>query len=987
MNAAVRLLGEPHWEQDGRSLALPQEGPLWLIAFLACREEQVAREELLEVLYPDIEPGTARNRLRQLLHRARALPWTAGIEADAHGLRWSADCDVREFRRAFTHGDWAEAVQLYRGTFLENCRVHDSPELESWLDSERENLQAAWRDAALNRAAELHRAGAFTSAMPILEHTLELDPYAEEAVQAYLKSAAESGQPARAARVYGAFRSRLERDLGLEPEPATVQLFEALPDVGPRDASLPESTKTDAPVTAVLEARPTVAPRGSRAALTSFVGREAELAAIGDRLAQADCRLLTVVGSGGMGKTRLALEVAEARRATHSEVWFVPLETASSNAMVVSMIAQALGVALWATGDPRTQLLEALQHRNGLIVLDNFEQLLTLEARVDTLAFVHEVLETAPRVKLLITSRHRLELQSEWVVPLEGLESPTSGTLEAARRSSGARLFVERASRARPGFALSGANAAAVARICRWTDGLPLGLELAAAWVGTLEPEEIAAELEATTDLGSESAADRPARHHSLRAAFEHSWRLISHEERDALARLSVFRGGFERAGANSVAGASLRTLMGLVNKSLLRRDLEGRFAMLEVIRQQAAEVLQRTPQLEAAARRAHAEHVLSLIEETAPQLHGSEQTRALERLAALHDNARAALHWALETARVEMALRLAAGLHEFWDVRGHHREGQAFLEAALALHEIDSGADSTAARAEALLGAGWLERALGEYATARSKLEAARALWGTLGARAKEAQALHGLGVISSETDDLAAARTHLEAAVAIQREVSDRWGLATSLNDLGFVRLLQGDRAAAQRDLEESLELKEAIHDLQGVAYALANLGLTVADDPNAYRVLTERSLAIKRELGDQQGVANSLFNLGTINLETGSLETARAQLTESLRLFWQLSRRRSIAAALAAHAQLCALEGRVDLSARLIGTVDAMLRAAGLALQGVNSEHLERDLRLAREALGEAAYARAHASGRTMRLEDAVTLALAPPEVLPS
>jgi predicted ATPase/DNA-binding SARP family transcriptional activator len=982
MSATLQLLGAPQWARDGLTTALPRDSSLWLIAFLTGHDEFVSREEVLEMLYPEVEPNVARNRLRQLLHRTRGLGWASGLESDAHGLRWNAPCDVRDFRHAFTEGDWARAVGVYRGALLEGCRVYDLPEFEAWLESERENLQAAWRDAALNRAAELERAGAHIEAMPLLERTLEFDPYAEEAVQAYLRCTVGSGHASLATRAYQHFRARLEQDLGLEPEPATAQLLESLlesavaletvqPQPGQPEPGRPESGRTP----------PTVrVARGVRAPLTSFLGRETELLAIRSQLADPACRLLTLTGPGGMGKTRLALEVAEAQRQSFgSEVCFVPLEAASSGEAVVFAIAEAFGLGLVGADEPRRQLKEFLRDRTCLLVLDNLEQLLATTAREATLELVLEVLEETRNVKLLMTSRHRLELQAEWVVPLEGLPIPTSGTLEAARRSSGARLFVERAARVRPGFALSGANAPAVARICRLTDGLPLGLELAAAWVSALEPEEIAADLEANADLVLEAPADRPERHHSLRAAFEHSWRLLSAEERDALARLSVFQGGFERTGATRVAGASLRALLGLVNKSLLRRTIEGRFAMLEVIRQYAAEALHATPQLEATVRQAHAEYILALVEETAPRLREREQARALERLDAQHDNARAALRWALETGEAETALRLASGLHAFWDLRGHHREGHAFLEAALALPGADAG---TITRAEALFGAGWLERELGEYASSAARLEGALNAWRALGDRAKEAEALHGLGLTSRETGDLQAAQALFEQAVQIQREPSEPWGLAASLNDLGITRVLRGDHAGARTHFKESLRLKEAIGDRQGAAYALASLG-QVADTDAERRALTEQSLAIKRELGDRQGVANGLYNLGALDLETHDLESARARLTESLDLFWQLGRRRAIAAALASLAQVCALEGRFETSVRLIGALDALIQASGFQLQGVDQAAFDQQLEYARTSLGDAAFDQAHLHGATMRLEEAVALALKAPD----
>ncbi|WP_026332399.1 tetratricopeptide repeat protein [Deinococcus apachensis] len=281
-------------------------------------------------------------------------------------------------------------------------------------------------------------------------------------------------------------------------------------------------------------------------------------------------------------------------------------------------------------------------------------------------------------------------------------------------------------------------------------------------------------------DLAEGAAPDRPERHHSLRAAFTSSWGLLTPGEQRALARLSVFRGGFERPAGSQVGGAPLRTLLGLADHSLLRRDREGRFALHEVVRQYAAEALGMDPAEFGAASRAHAAHFLALAEEAAPELLGPEQARWLERLSTEHDNLRAALAWLLERRDAGAALRLAAALHWFWYVRGHHREGLALLEAALALPRVSGAA-----------------RELGEYPAARARLDEALLLSQGAGARTQEAKVLHALGLNSRGLGGLEEAQAFLTRAEAIQREVGDRWGLSTSLNDLGITWLLRGEGA----------------------------------------------------------------------------------------------------------------------------------------------------------------------------------------------
>ncbi|MFC4452300.1 ATP-binding protein [Deinococcus sonorensis] len=940
------LLGPPEVEAGSARFPLPAEAPLWLLTLLGCHEEPVTRPELLELLYAQVDEPAARNRLRNLLHRLRQQPWSGGLQASGPGLYWTAPVDVRTFRQACRDGRWAEALALYRGPLLDGCRPADLPEFEAWLDAERDELQASWLDAALQHAAELERAGQARLALPWLDRLLGVSPYSEEAVQAALRCAAQLGDPAEAERVYSRFQLQLQRDLGVYPSAATTRLYEGVQQAAAPAAPLPTFRHSGPPL----------------------FGRHHELAWIQERLDQPDGRLLTLLGPGGAGKTRLSQEVLAGQDAG-VRVAFVPLEAATAAEGMVTALAAALGLPPGPAETLAAQLPPVLQTGPHLLVLDNLEHLLAAPSRAEVLTLIQTLLEAVPTLRLIVTSRVRLGLQAEWVISLGGLDYPQIARLDLAAQSSAVRLFVERAGRVRGGFGLTPQNVDDLIRVCQLTEGLPLALELTAAWMGTFDVADVVAELSASLDLLDSDAPDRPERHRSLRAAFGHSWRLLGPDEQRALARLSVFRGGFERAAALAVTGGRLRPLLTLADHSLLRRDRAGRYTLHEVVRQYAAEQLQRQPAEQVQARQAHADWYAALAQEAAPHLHGPEQTDWLARLQTEHDNLEAALEWTFAQAGVQQALELTVALHWFWYVRGHHRSGYGWLRMALER----PGEVPAPLRAAALSRLGGLARDLGEYPQAQAWLEQALTLVQDRDARL-EAEVRHGLGLSRRERGELEAAGLQLQRAEQLQRTLELPWALASTLNDLGIVWALQDDLDRARPLFQESLTLKERIGDRQGVAYALANLA-NVTDDLGEYQRLTEQSLAIKRELGDRQGMANSLFNLADMHLNRGELAMARHLLQEALELYWQLGRQRGVAAALTEAAKLAASSSLPLLCLQLAGAADALLEAVGVPAQGFAVGGL---LEQARTLAGDG-WADHYRRGAALPLEAAVRLAL--------
>ncbi|UCC86777.1 MAG: helix-turn-helix domain-containing protein, partial [Anaerolineales bacterium] len=459
-----------------------------------------------------------------------------------------------------------------------------------------------------------------------------------------------------------------------------------------RGVELVERLGAPLPVSETLEPRPAPPRPASNLPIppTPLIGRQPELTALARMLCEPQCRLLTLTGTGGIGKTRLALELAFTRRDLFPDgVYFVSLASFTSPEFIAPTIGEALGLRFSGVLDPKAQILDYLREKSLLLVLDNLEHLL------EGGGLLAQMLQQAPHVKLLVTSRERLNLQGEWLFDIQGLPVPAPDQIDRAEEYSAVALFLQSAWRAQVGFELKDEERPWVARICQLVEGAPLAIELAAAWVRVLTCREIAQEIERNLDFLAASARDLPERHRSMRAAFDHSWRLLSDEERRALSQLSVFRGGFTREAAEKVAGAPLPLLSSLVSKSLAQPVAEGWFDLHELVRQYAEAHLDTVSEGHTmvpghadgfAARQAHAAYYLALVEQAAPQLFGPEQVAWLQRLEHEYDNIRAALAWLLKadgrdtTWRVEAALRLTGPLARFW--HGHHfNEGRRWLE------------------------------------------------------------------------------------------------------------------------------------------------------------------------------------------------------------------------------------------------------------------------------------------------------------------
>jgi predicted ATPase len=722
--------------------------------------------------------------------------------------------------------------------------------------------------------------------------------------------------------------------------------------------------------------------------LTSFVGREQEIAQL-EELVTAN-RLVTLTGAGGAGKTRLAMEVASRLVGAFADgVWLVELAALSDPRLVPQAVAKALEVKEQPTRLLIETLTEHLASKKLLLVLDNVEHLLAACAHL-----VDEIVRRSADITVLVTSRERLGMTGELTYRVPSLTVPeTSETVtpETALRYEGVRLFVERAKLVRPHFGLTAENASSVASICARLDGIPLAIELAAPRLRSMSVDELNRRLDQRFALLTDGSRAALPRHRTLRSMLDWSYDLLREPEKLILQRLSVFAGGWTLAAAEEVcAGEGIEhrdvidLLTSLADKSLVALEQENaqtRWRLLETVRQYARDRLEDTGEC-AAVRVRHRDYYLALAEEADPKLRGAEQAEWLWRLEKEHENLRVGLEWSLADAETGGGLRLCGALQRFWWTRGHLTEGRRWCTRVL----CKAGAEErTRERAYVLNAAGVLSYHQGDYPAAWALYEESLAIRRELGDRSGIAGSLGNLGNVAVNQGDHSAARALQEQSLAIYRELGDRFGTANTLNNLGVVALNQGDYPAARALHEESLAISRELGNRHSIALSLSNVGHVALDqgDYPAARALLEESLAIRRELGDRHGIATSLSNLGYAALNQGDYPAARALLEESLAIRRELGDQFGILYSLEGLAAVVASLRESLRAARIWGATERSRAEIGTPLQPSERSGYDGYVTAARIASGDdAAFESAWQEGRCLTLDQAIGLALAKP-----
>ncbi len=998
----ISLLGPPRLAVAGTAaVGFDYAKVLALLVYLALEPGRPhSRDALAELLWPDQPPQTGRTSLRQALARLRqaladhdAQPPLLLVTRETVQFNLAGDValDTATFAELLrplpghSHREpaacpaclerWSRAVELYRGPLADAPPPRDATAYEEWLHARREWFAQQQLDA-LARLADAHEAlGGPTQALVYARRALELDPWREPAHRQMMRLLAAIGERSAALAQYERCRRILADELGLEPEEATTELYQAIRadkttggegDKGTRrqggstsDAALPPSPPPPVP--------PSPAPPLALAPLpippTSFIGRQAELRELQTLLARPECRLLTLLGPGGTGKTRLALQLAErAAPAFADGVCWAPLAGLSSADELPNAIARAIGYAADDSADPRAALREALAGRELLIVLDNVEHV------VAGAGLLAELLAAAPRLRILATSRERLQLQAEWVYDLPGLPYPGPAAGPAGATTDAVRLLLERAGQLGRSPADDPDELAGAITIARMVEGNPLALELAAA---ARRPfAGIAVALEADLDTLRVTLRDLPERHRSVRAAIEYSWRLLSPAERRAMARLGIFRGGLAPEAALTVAGADDPLLDALVDKSLLRRTGE-RLELHELLRRYAAEQLAATGQAHE-TRLAHLNWCVAFAEAAEPLINGTEQERWLARLEADHANLRAALGFAVEQRLAEPAQRIAAALVRFWWMHGHLREGYGWLGRILALE-----GGTLATRARALHAAGGLATQKGDFDTARDLMERSLELERIVGRKKELSRVLNNLAFAYINQGEHERAEALIREALELDRELGDERGVAFDLGTLSQIAYFQGNYERATDLLAESLAGHRRAGDTHSVAVTLLNLGsaLFAQQRFEAARPYLDEALALFRALGSAYGIAFVLLHLARIAYTSGQPELTRATLAECLPLLASLGVTGELAGALALAARMALDAGDPRRGARLWGAAMLLLDERGATLQPPDLLEFGVQLAAARASADPQVWAVGWAEGRALSSEQAV------------
>lgn len=966
-----------------------------LLAFLALHLGPQPREQIIDLFWPDMDLPAGRNNLSTALSSLRRQLEPPGVPRGAvlvttHtqvGLSPAAvTTDVSAFEGLLREAEGASgtarpallerALALYAGDFQPG-------NYQDWAVREAERLQSR-RVSAMDRLADdLETLGRFDEAASVTEQRLTADPYAEAGWVSLVRRQVLAGRSAAACEAARRCERFFEEEFGTGPPVAVSR-------------AIAENFGDQARSLEGLSVPPSAAPGGTRKAVTKeetagpagqtptdtlpfwlsrFFGREAELTHLAAMLlpskeapphpdpSERPCRLVTLTGPGGAGKTRLAAEFAR-RTAERLGVWcgFVALADIQVPDQIPSQIAQALRLPPSAAVSPLEQVVAFLKERDRpgaapcLLILDNLEHLLEADAgRTPPTAggaaeVVGVLLKNTAGLSILCTSRRRLALQGERLLPLGPLGVPEESeaappSLDEMARCPSMSLYLDRAQAVRPDFGLTLTNAPAVAALCRALEGSPLALELAASWVRLLPPRAMAERITREAALHSLTARDQavPARQHSLRATMDWSWRLLPAEAATLLARLSVFRGGWTLEAVEEVcAGADALTLLASLEDASLIHASEtksgtARWGVLVTVRDYARERLEERGEREEFRRR-HAACFQGLVKRA--ELTGPRQALWYDLLEADHDNLRAAFDWLLQDAEgVEACLEMGGWMHQFWQVRGYFREGRERIAAALAR----PGAEAmTAGRAKALHGAANL-------ASRQADLEAASAL--------------------------------HAESLV-VRRFLGDERGTARSLVGLGTVALTQGDLESAQRHHQEAHALYRRLNDLSGLGDVLNNLG-NIAEQGGSLdeaRIFYEQSLTVRRGAADWQSVANTLSNLGPLLGRLGDRAGAVRALRECLSLCLELGDKRDGIYALKGMAELALVQGDHIRAIQLFSAEAALREVLGVPRVAFRAVQHQEELAALRRRVEPEAFSKAWEQGRAMTWEQAAECALA-------
>lgn len=906
----IYLLGVPQVERDGAMVSTDRRKAIALLAYLAITSQPHNRDTLATLLWPDYDTSSSYAYLRRTLWEINQTLGPGWLETERDQVWLKQDgslwVDAAAFQHTLAHfrqsstglDALAEAVTLYRDHFLAGFSLRDSESFDTWQQFHTEHFRRELAWALEQLAAGYAEQAAWETALSYAQRWLALDPLQEAAHRQLMRLYTARGDRAAAIRQYESCAHLLKTELGLTPSDDTAALWQEI-----RTGYQSQRLRPTSPRPVVASAAGHNLPTPP----TPFVGRKSELAEIEHLLTTPECRLLTLVGPGGTGKTRLAIQAA-ADALTHNSPWrdgvvFVPLAPLSSSDSLVPTLASALGFQFYKEGheEPRLQLLDYVRQKQMLLVLDNVEHLLDEQ----TARLCSDILAAAPELKLLATSRSRLNVRGEQLYQVAGMRWPKAGQAAPnAAAYSAIQLFRQSAERVQPGFQLGPDNIGDIVRICALVDGTPLALELAAAWLELLTPAEIAREIERSLDFLATDLHDVPERQRSIRAVFLSSWQLLSEEERQVFQQLTVFWGGFTHEAAQAVSGASLRTLLGLVNKSWLQRDERGRYQIHFLLLQYGYEELRRHESLWRKAKDYHAAYFITWLTGRGRAMAGPQQKEAYETVALELENIRSAWHWCVEQGRFEpLVHEPLLALLRFAIVRSVSDELIPLVDFALnhlpepPLGDMKRPLYLMLLVAQAML---WFES---WFAFAKTQEAVRRVL--TINSREgllpdHDPYILMALSLsawVENRTEGIA----RLEATLpALQAEGNVRWQ-AWVTRALGQLWGSLQEREKARHYFAAALTLFDSLGDdfERGLTFSeMAGIAREMGDYDETMR-LFQAALALYERAGNQVGIGFILsYGLNEIYIQQGQFEKAFASMDEGRRIFNTIGNVRLIA-----------------------------------------------------------------------------------------
>lgn len=886
----LRLLGHTLLEKEGKPLHLGTRKSLAILAHLALQKGRVSRLELAELLWPEQPEDRARGSLRQELSRlSQTLGGVLQLEGQWVSLQRGAfSVDVWHFQQALQEQSWQEARNWYGGRFLQGFYLRDSSSFEDWQYTLQEELHNQYSDVLLEQARALSSAGQTREALDVLQEAIQHHPLQEGAYLLSMELYRQQGDDTSIHRLYQSLSSVLRNELGEEPSREAQQRYASLQ--RPEQAPLPQK-------------------------LGIFLGRDTEFREVLALLRRADCRLLNIIGTGGIGKTRLALEIAHTLQQEGQKVHWVQVPTTS----LFSAVADSLSIPALGRGDLREAIHYHLNRHPTLLILDEAELL-------DSPREVGWLLEHTP-VRLLLTSRERLKLRNEWIYEISGLMLPETGWDSAATR-----LFMYAAQKIRPQFLPSLQERADITEICRLLSGFPLAIEIAATWVRFMGCQDILSHLKDSLDFLDVPLTDRPERQRSLRSILDSTLATIPQEARKALVSLVPCWGGFDFKAALHISTTSAGILALLADHSLLQQPRLGEFRMLEVLRQHLRN------EVSASAYQNHASYYAALLAEHTGNLRGGRQQEAVQALTPHRSNFQTAWDWATQHQHTTLLDQMMQGMFLLHEIKGWFQEGMnCFEKAALA---------TTGPQHSAMLArTGRFYHRLGRFQDAQ------KALQSSLNAdhEARETSfILNNLGLVSLALGDLKGALSQFtlsrEHAVLHQQT----WHEANTHYNTGLTHQALGHYTQAGENYQKALELYQGLQDTRGMSLSLSGLGqvsLHLGHYVSAQKRLQE-ALDQAENLGDLFARAGSLLNLGRIYQLQGQMQLAQQTLQEGLSTFQQVGDQSGIARTMIALSELQVPQEATQILRKALQTSQASHYTWGETLAHLNlgNRHLE-------------------------------------------